>query len=111
MTTNHKILPAFDITLAALNGTTIEAFCGDVFVPTVIPGTSGAFRDPTGNECEACDESRAITREWNRLRRERNRMVREMRVIEKAYRSAHKEWRAERERGTKHAPKREGVNA
>lgn len=107
MSVNHKIKPEYDLTLAVLEGITVEAFCGDTFVPTVIPGTSGRFTDPIGRDCEACEESFNITVEWNRLRREKNRLVREMRAVEKAYRTARKEWREERE----NAPKREEVTA
>lgn len=101
------ILPKFDVTLAVIEGARVEAFCGSTFVPTVIPGTSGNYTDPAGGWCAACEESRNITIEWNRLRHEKNRILREMRAVEKAYRTARKEWREERE----NAPKREEVTA
>lgn len=107
MSTNHIILPAYDITLAVLEGTKVEAFCGDVFVPTVITGTSGRFDDPTGEQCEPCEESRRLTVEWNKLRHEKNRLLREMNAVSKVYRNAREEWREQR----KCAPQREEVSA
>lgn len=107
MSRNHIILPRFDITLAVLEGTKVEAFCGDIFIPTVIPGTSGSYADPTGDDCKACEESRDLTVEWNRLRHEKNRLLREMNAVSNVYKNARKEWREERES----APQREEVTA
>lgn len=105
--TNHIILPAHDVTLAVLEGTPVEAFCGEVFVPTVIPGTSGQFFEPNGDQCEPCEESQRLTVEWNRLRHEKNRLLREMNAISTAYKNARREWREQREK----APELEEVSA
>ncbi|MGL3150667.1 hypothetical protein ACSS7Z_09930 [Microbacterium sp. A82] len=85
--TNHTIRPKYDIDLAIIEGTKVMAFCGDVFIPTVTPGTSGRADVPGARYCEACEESMTISEEWSRIKDEKNRLIREMRMLEKAHKS------------------------
>ncbi|GGH44990.1 hypothetical protein [Microbacterium album] len=85
---NHHVMPAFDITLAMIEGTKVQTYCGRSFVPTVQVGTSGRPDLPGAPDCRKCTELRELTVKWNRLRLEKNRLMREMRAVEKQYRHA-----------------------
>lgn len=93
MVTNHKVKPEYDIDLAVIEGAPIEAFCGVVFVPTVIVGTSGRATDPNAPDCDACEKLYTVTIEWNERRHEKNRLLREMRALEKEHRALRREAR------------------
>lgn len=82
---NHKVMPGTDLDIAIIEGTTIEAFCGMQFVPTVTVGTSGRADVPGAPDCEACLKLYDLTVQWNRLRHERNRINRELYALEKEY--------------------------
>lgn len=87
MSINHHIWPTFDINLAMIEGTEIEAICGQRFVPTVTVGTSGAAHVPGAAMCDMCEEIKRIRKEFAALEAARNSLQRQMDAIEEEYRS------------------------
>lgn len=100
MTFNHHIWPEYDIDLAMIEGTEIEAICGQRFVPTVTVGTSGRAHVPGAAMCEMCEEIKRLRREFGALERLRDQFQQQMDALNEEYRTL---WigtrrRADRER-------------
>lgn len=97
MTTNHIIHDRYDIQLAMIEGTEIEALCTDRFIPEVEGGTGGGAHVPGAPLCERCQLARDITERWNILRIEVERLQAQMEALSMEYRLHRTQWRVERE--------------
>lgn len=81
-TLNHRIRDEYDIELAMIEGTDIEALCGVRFIPSVTVGTSGQAYEPAAGICEICQEIFVVDAIREKLRREQDRIALEMRKLE-----------------------------
>ncbi|PRA83505.1 hypothetical protein CQ045_03795 [Microbacterium sp. MYb66] len=104
VTVNHMVKAGFDLNLAMIEGTPIEAWCGERFTPSVTVGTSGRADVPGAPHCDRCQEVVDNWRKFIRLKDEKNRLIREMRAVEKLQGTLQKQWRKERERSGNLAP-------
>lgn len=104
MITNHIVKPSNDLQLAMIEGSEIEALCGDRFVPTVTVDTGGGAHVPGVPVCERCQVANGITERWNILRVEVERLQAEMEALNMEYRLRCTRWRVEPEKAPEAVP-------